>query len=234
MAAQELGEAQHWLVLETLPEGRDSAEVMNVFLIALWLLVPTQTHARHIWGAAPEVVHDLFTHIGDPLYSEITDNQLREAGRLFTALSSLPAWSRLHLCLHLTFQGCTSSSWQPGFLAWASALEGLLTYSEQKRGGGGLLADAFALMTERDHRPRRHARRNFEKVYDIRTAIVHGRASEMQDGEENLDHLRALRTILRATWLAVLSDREAIAAFQGDDRTRAAYLDALRASQPHL
>lgn len=224
-AKQELDEASHWLVMDEVPPGVSAAEVMNVFFIALWLAVPTEAHARHRWGADPAVVHDVFCHVTGRIERSISDAQLLEAGRYYQALLDVArSGGRLDNSLYLTYAGCTLALWQPSYICFTSALEGLLTHRAQTRDNISHLGEAFALLTETDAEPRREARKLLKRLYDVRSQIVHGRAGTFKNSAGNLNNLRDLRDALRSTWAAILTLPGAVAAFDGEDEDRAAYL----------
>src|SRR5262249_50838552 len=148
--------ASHWLTVDwsTGDEPRPS-EIVNIFLLALWLSRPTKTHVEFRFKVAtdPEAAPgsmarllDQFSWIEGAAADEVTDAELDTASCLFSSLREVRLNApRLSNALHLTFAGCQTVQWQVALVCFAAAAEAILTYET----GSGItqrLALAYACL----------------------------------------------------------------------------------------
>ena len=122
----ELFFADHWLTVDwSKGDEPCDSEIVNIFLIALWLSQPTKAHVKFRFKVAtdPEAVPGSMTRllgqfqwIEGAVADEVTDAQLTTASLLFSSLIEVRLnYPRLSNALHLTFAGCQSIQWQvPG------------------------------------------------------------------------------------------------------------------------
>ena len=137
--------AAHWLSFEY--EETDifnQSNIVILFLIGLWLSVPTKTHVRLIFkfsaktqaGKERGLIRclDHFQWITGQASKSIKTEQIEEAFVNIQLLEPIILKKkRLWNALVLTVAGCMTTRWQVAFMNFSSAVEAILTY---KKGGG--------------------------------------------------------------------------------------------------
>lgn len=227
----------HWLLFEyEETDNINQSEIVILFLIGLWLSIPTKTHARLIFKFTAEDQKDkergfirCFDHfqwISGQTSKAINDQQLEDALQNFRRI--IPVIlnrKRLSNALVLTAAGCMTIKWQVAFMNFASAAEAILTYSK----GGGItkrLAMSYACLTEKNQRERNKEYRRFIKLYGIRSDIVHGRIHRLRNTkkmpveERRLGFLIDFSNLLRKLWVSVLENRKIVTELEKKDSLR--------------
>lgn len=219
-------EAEHWLhVDQPVHSPLSPLAAINSFRFALWVAAPTRVHVplRFEETKAERTVSrllDRFQWIEGQALEEICDEHLHETGRMLPPLHDVYVkGGRLRNAAVLTFQGCLSRQWQVAFVCFAAAAEGILGHSAD-RGLSQRLAADYARLTARDETDRKVVREQFRRLYGIRSAIVHGRASARHEGEITLKDLAEFSDLLRGLWRVVLGTPDARRALDGSDEER--------------
>lgn len=99
-----------------------------------------------------------------------------------------------------------------------------LTYDR----GSGLtnrLARAYARLAENPDVPAAAGVDEFKAVYDIRSAIVHGRSYDRDESPTNLTDLIRCSNILRQLWRATLESEKTFCLLESDDEARRAFFE---------
>lgn len=220
-------EADHWLVISHARSDELSArEKMNSFLLALWIVRPTQTHVPFRFETAESGfrlaarVLDRFRWVEGQTADKIRDGDLDEVTRILTSFRAVyTARRRLKNALALTFRGCVASVWQSAFICFSAAAEAILTYSPRS-GLTDRLAKSYAKLVGTSRSGVESAERRFKRLYSIRSDIVHGRAYERSHTSRHLGDLSEYSTVLRQLWGVVLESEKIRTALEGDDRQR--------------
>lgn len=229
-----LADASHFLVFEA--GDIDPGELVNAFLLSLWLVRATKTHARmrfeinKVQGSHTGSFHRLlgrFGFIERHIHDSLSNEHLRRATRYFMVLKSvIRRRGRLYQSLVLHSAACHSIHWHVAFLCHCAALEGLLTYS-RKWGLTNRLAASFACATHRTKSKRDQAYRRFKQSYEIRSDIMHGRIQKKKP-QTNLRSLASLEVLCRAAWRPVLASSTLRKALEGADAQREALFTSLQ------
>lgn len=227
-----LHDARKWLCFSR-DADLDQQEVLNAFLLALWVAVPTETFARYMLGEVPMELQALFAHVPHPhIKRRVTLDDMERVKVFFPAILGIRRTKgRLQEALHLTFGGCIqSASWQVAVVSYMAALEALVSYERTIGGTVNHIQRACELLV----RPadRKLQNRRIAVAYDVRNDIAHGMGYKHVDGARNLAELARVRDLLRDAWAAVLPDPAAIAALEGDDGQRRVFLEARAKRKP--
>lgn len=239
----ELGESErralkedvtHWLSFTVDGIGRcTSAEIMNLVLLALWLVKSTRVHAcfRFKFGvddADGETtvfrLLDRFQWIDGAIDERFEDDDLQEASRLFSTMQQIDRAGRLNTGLVLTLDGCFQHRWQSALALFAAAAESLLTYSTS-RGLTKRLANSYAILVGGDEPSRDEGFNEFVGCYRVRSDVVHGR-SALVPASERIPLLIRWQRLLRRLWRRVLGDPAALSALEGSDAMREEFFRA--------
>ncbi len=205
---------KHWLYLELPPDSDlGEAEIMNLFLLALWAYKPTQTLLAYRFQIKPtgSAVRLLDRFAGEPLGdSEVTDVDLKVVATYLSVLKELTISSpRAKSSLLLNLHGCMAHSWQVAFVCLAAALESALTYFEKgEKRITERLARAYVAVIDPATENRDVIREEFKRLYDVRSRLVHEAAYRRENSQENLDDLAKLVGLLRDLWKAACSSDE--------------------------
>ena len=231
----ECRETAHWLTFVRSAHDALSARAsLNAFLIALWIVRPTLTHAALRFEEGPDGdpeifrILERFRWIKGYVAGSVKDGDLDLLKKLMPATQDIYlARGRLRNALVLTFRGCVSSEWQSGFVCYAAAMEALLTYSRD-RGLTSRLLDAYSkLATRFGKKGAKVTADEFLRLYAVRSDIVHGRAYDRPAGRPNLDDLAAFASLLRQLWKIVLTSQTVRGALESDDMSRAEFFASL-------
>jgi hypothetical protein len=177
---------QHWLVFEWKTGEEPSAgEVVNLFLLALWIAKPTRSHVAVRFEVSRDLsgspggryrMLDRFNFVPGAVADRLEDSDLSAAASYFPLCRALRlADKRLVNGLLLTFAGCTATHWQVAFVCHAGAAEALLTH-DTGRGITRRLATSYACLVESAKSSRDLAFTEFAELYEVRSDIMHGRA----------------------------------------------------------
>lgn len=227
-------EASHWLQLvQPAQHEMSPAANVNVFLLALWIVRPTQTNVPLRFEEAESGVRhavrylDRFQWILGQAADHILDSDLDAAGLLLPSLRAIStARKRLSAAMVLTLRGCVSRDWRVAFICFASALEGLLTHQTEPTSAA--LADSYAaLMSERTD-DRESALSQFKRLYAVRSGILHGHSYERDDPRRNLEELAEVSDAIRHTWARILESDDIREALEGDDQARRDFFHRIR------
>lgn len=237
----DLAGISHWLLMKQ--EENDvlgSEEKCSIFLLALWLAIPTRTQIRFRFeceGTSRKAVRllDRFQWIREQVQNKLETKHLEEATHHIQNLAVVySARKRLYLSSVLTYQGCMTLHWRVAFICFAAAVEGILTYST-KPGITKRLATSYACLTESEKSERDSAYEVFPHSYSIRSDILHGRASYLDNPEENRKELSKFSDLLRKLWKTVLSDTAIMTVLeQSDDVRRDWFAERESGYQPPL
>jgi hypothetical protein len=228
--------ASHWLTFAWSEAAESSpAETVNLVLLSLWLVKPTKTHVAFRFALAPYPgangagrvrLLDRFQWVRNASEEDFDTADLQSAATYYRTLSSLNRTrGRLNDALLLTLQGCTAHHWQVALVCLAAAVETVLTCDT----GPGLtrrLAATYACLVEAEAARRNAAFTEFRKLYEVRSDIVHGRASSVAVAER-LPMLAAFADLVRKLWRAAIQSEARIAALEGTDKQRHAHFTAL-------
>lgn len=225
---------KHWLALTYTRTGELSASAkINSFLLALWIVKPTQTRVPFRFEASESNfrlvarVLDRFQWVEEQAEDEVKDHDLEGVRRILAPLRAVyVAHRRLRNALALTFRGCVASDWQTAFICLSAAVEALLTNSVRPGLPNRLAASYVKLIgaTQADCD-------RFKRLYSVRSNIVHGRAYDRAAPGRNLKDLAEFSDILRQLWRVVLESEEVRTALEGTDRQRKNFFNKLLA--PH-
>jgi hypothetical protein len=225
----ELFFADHWLRF-AWRDGSDpsAAEYVNLFLLALWVELPTRTHVKFRFcvnddpGESPggmSRLFDRFQWIEGGVTDRVSTANLAAAGTLFLPMkSALVARNRLSNALYLTFAGCNAIQWQVALACYAAAAEALLTYQT----GSGItrrLASAYAVLMDTAPAARDNHFNNFRDLYSKRSDVMHGRG-HLIPAADRLPILARFGDALRSLWRTVLLSVPATQALEGADAQR--------------
>lgn len=228
--------SDHWL---TFPFGDGEevspSEVINLFLLSLWLVKPirSQVALRFEIGredAASEKkmsrILDRFSWIPGSIDPDISDEDVQQASRYYAVLERLcRARGRLNNAMVLTVAGCWSHGWQTALICHAAAVETILTYSSRP-GLTRRLATSYACIVASETASRDAEFAEFITLYSARSDIVHGRMHNIAR-TDTLPTLLRFQGLMRRLWSAVLQSKELLAALELDDAGREAHLGKL-------
>lgn len=225
----ELSWASHWLIVDwSTGNEPHSSEIVNIFLLALWLSGPTKAHVKFRFDVAtdPEAAPgsmirllSQFQWIEGAVAEEVTEAQLATASSLFPSLREIRLNSpRLLNALHLTFAGCQAPQWQGALVCFAAAAEAILTY-ETGKGITRRLALAYACLLAQAAPERNRLFREFYELYDKRSDIMHGRGYAVPEPDQ-LPTLARFGDALRELWKRVVGSSAIMQALEATDAER--------------
>jgi hypothetical protein len=224
----ELSSVSHWLSFEqSQSDYLNPKEKLNLFLLTLWLVVPTKTQAKFRFELPTQAgqrissrLLDRFQWIGPQVKGRVEPKHLQEMTRYVDAMIAIyTARKRLRNSLVLTLRGCKTIDWQVAVVCFSAAAEGLLTYER----GPGLtrrLAKSYACLVETTKQRRDRAFKTFSDSYDVRSDIMHGRATHRRSPKKNLKDAARLSDMLRRLWKAILSQPTVLNALEKNDVDR--------------
>jgi hypothetical protein len=208
-----------------------SQEVVNSFLLALWLVVPTKAHVKMRFeapvqgnprnGSSFHRVLSRFSFLERRTVEQVTSEDLDSARLCLGVMLSLgQKQGRLWQALVLTFAACVTPHWQVAFVCHSAAAEGLLTYSRSP-GVTRRLGKACACLLRPGAAERDALYDAFYFLYDTRSDIIHGRLHALQASpDEKIDRLARLEAIMRELWRTILARPDLVEELERDDRTR--------------
>jgi|GEM_PF-1450478 len=227
----------HWLTFEyEVSENFNQSNIIILFLIGLWLAVPTKTHVRLIFKFSAESedgkerglirCFEHFQWIKGQISKNVSTDQIKETFENIKLIRAIILKKkRLWNALVLTAAGCMTIRWQVAFINFSSAVETILTYNK----GGGItkrLAKSYACLTEKGKRKRNREYRRFIKLYGIRSDIVHGRGHKLRKTknksveERRIEYLDDFSNLLRKLWICVLSNKSVVKELEKRDSSR--------------
>jgi hypothetical protein len=227
----ELASVSHWLSFEqSQTEVLTPKEKLNIFLLALWLVVPTKTQPKFRFelprksgsGKLSKFARllDRFQWIGPQAKDKVETKHLGQMPRYVEAMIAVyTARKRLRNCLVLTLRGCKTIDWQVAIVCFSAAAEGLLTY-EKGLGLTNRLAKSYACLVESTKLGRDRAFRAFSHSYDVRSDIIHGRATHRRGPKKNLREAARFSDLLRRLWRAILVSNVVWSELEKDDAGR--------------
>lgn len=229
---------KHWLFFTHSRSELLSAKAkMNAFLLSLWIARPTRNSIplRFDISQSGRVrtvsrVLERFQRIEGHVEEHVRSIDLATVATLILPLREIAgSRGRLKNALALTLRACVASDWQSAIVCFAAAAETILTYSS----GPGLtkrLARAYARLVSADLTLTGDTEQLFERLYRVRSAIVHGRAHDRVNQSENLETLALHADAIRRLWSSVLRSPNVRAALDGTDEQRAALFESMRAT----
>lgn len=228
--------AQHWLTFHW-NEGTEPspAEMVNLALVALWLVKPTRSHVAFRFQLGQEAaageksrsrLFDRFAWVPGATHEEFDDSDLQSTSSYYPALRNICcAGSRLNDALILTLTGCWSHQWQAALICHAAAAEALLTCSTA-RGITRRLATSYACLVETQRACRDAANGEFRTLYSVRSDIMHGRVHNVPPSDQ-LPLLARFQNVLRTLWRVEISSPQLILVLDGSDTQREEYFSQL-------
>ena len=233
----ELSSVSHWLSFEQSPHDElNQKEKLNIFLQTLWLVVPTKTQAKfrfeppHQSGDGEHSCTRLlerFQWINPQSKDKVETKHLKQMDRYVDPMISIyRARKRLRNSLVLTHRGCTTIDWQVAVVCLSAAAEGILTY-ERGRGITHRLGKSFACLVETTLQRRDRAFKAFRHAYDVRSDIMHGRATQRRGPKKNLKEAARLSDMLRRLWKTILASKVILTELEKDDAGRKIWFTTL-------
>jgi len=228
-------EVPHWLCFTQRQADRlVPREKVNIFLVALWIAVPTKTNVRvRFEFQSDDAVPDVTCHHDRFHWTRGHPEDRAETAHLQQVSEYIPRLRRIYLAnrrlrnaLHLTFAGCISIHWQVAYICYSAAAEAILAYAKDRI--GHRLSMAFACLTKRTKEDRDAAYREFLRLYYVRSDIMHGRAAQRSDYDTSQRELAKLTDVLRELWQAVLASPVAVEELERDDDYRREFLERLQ------
>jgi hypothetical protein len=225
---------RHWLFFtHSRSEPLSAKAKMNAFLLSLWIARPTRTNIPFRFdisesGRVRTVsrVLERFQWVERHVEEYVRNVDLAKVAALIQSVREIAgSRGRLKNALALTLRGCVASEWQSAIVCFAAASEAMLTYSS----GPGMtkrLARAYARLVSTDPTLTGDSEEHFERLYRVRSDIVHGRAHDRANQSENLEALALYADAIRRLWSSVLLSPNLRAALDGTDEQRAALFDA--------
>ena len=216
----------HWLILDHDQSAElKPSEVMNLFLISLWLSKPTRTFLAYRFGTQPsgDVVRllDRFQWVDVTQDLEITDTDLQRASEYLRLLRETVVSSpRMKAALLLTLQGRMAKQWQVAFVCLTSAAEALLVYSDARNRLVKRLGLAYAVLVADSSQEVAGLRDRFRTLYRVRSKIVHEGAYRRDGATQNLKDLAEFEGLLRRLLEKILTDQEICDAIKGNNTAR--------------
>jgi len=151
LAANELQDLtpRHWVTFHwTSGDQPNPAEIVNLFLLALWVAKPTRTQVTVRFEIATDPneapgtryrLLDRFNWVQGTAVDRVEDADLVSAASYFSRCRELRmADHRLLNGLLLTLAGCTAHHWQVAFICHTAAAEALLTVDTPKESPAAL------------------------------------------------------------------------------------------------
>ena len=225
----------HCLSFDQQPADRlVPREKVNIFLLALWIAIPTKTHVRIRFefqkdcpGPLVTCDHNRFHWTEGHPKDKVESEHLEQASSYIPRIrSTYLVNKRLRNALHLTFAGCISIHWQVAFICFSAAAEAIVAYAKDRI--GHRLSMAFACLTQHQKKERDAAYREFLRLYYVRSDIMHGRAAHRSDFGKNRRELAKLTDILRGLWQTVFSSAITLEALERDDDYRKEFFENLQ------
>jgi len=239
---EELRSTPYWLtIVYNKSKVWDDSNITIIFLVALWLEVPTKTQAMHLFELSTDEnsKEKTFTRCLDRfqwnkkhVIRNITSDNIKNAFRNFDLL--VPIWKRkkrLSDALIMTVAGCMSFRWQIAYISFASAVETLLTYQE----GAGItkrLAKSYACLMETNIKKRNAEYKKFRKLYKIRSDIIHGRMRRIakttkHKADKLLTILADFSSLLRNLWGKIVVNKFIPYELEKGDNLRSLFFDKI-------
>ena len=234
---EELFFASYWLTIDWSPgDAPRASEIVNLFLLSLWLSRPTKTHVKFRFEVAtdPEAAPgsmarllDQFSWVEGATADDVTDAELAAASSLFASLHEIRLTApRLSNALRLTLAGCQASQWQVALVCFAAAAEAILTYQT----GSGItrrLALAYACLLTQMESERHRLFREFRELYGKRSDVMHGRGYAMPSSER-LPTLARFGDALRELWKTVVGSTAIMQELEATDAQRKLFFGRLQ------
>lgn len=228
--------AGHWLIFQSgcMPK-LSAAEVVNLFLLSLWLARPTKTSVQFRFEVNQDesgnhngftrIVYDCFKWNRETVADELAQEDLEKAAVYFDEFSKIRrAEKRLYHAIFFTYSACVAYNWSVALICLACATEALLTY-EKGPGVTKRLAKSFACLTENTKSDRDRAYCELYELYSVRSDIMHGRLY-LSRGPDKLAILSRFETALRKLWHAILPSHVSI--LEEEDCRRKEFFEGLQ------
>jgi len=228
---EDLLEVPYCLSFEHSPdEPLESSEKINIFLLALWIVIPTATKVQYKFIESSKAINkpdsrflDRFNHNSTQATAtqRVTTYDLEKLQALIDSMKSICInKKRLWNSLILTLHGCNSKEWQIAFICYSAAAEGILTYTS----GNGInerLAKSFACLTKKSIVQRNRAFLDFKQSYSTRSKIMHGTINNLNGtSDDRLRNLANFSDILRDLWETILVSESIISELEKNDKQR--------------
>lgn len=217
----------HWLIAEKAPKYfRNSSEVFNTFLLAIWIYSPSHVSIGFKFGVGASEekysrLHDSFQFNSVDENKDVYDqSDLEKIREIFLKLARIGrVGKRIYATTVYSVFACFQVNWKSAFILSSTALESLLTYGA-RNDVTNKLARAFCCFTESNKYRRDLAFKKFKKVYRVRSELVHGRFIKRDDSRRNLNNLSIVTAVLRKMWISVLNNPSALDELEKEDVDR--------------
>jgi len=239
----DLSSTEYWLSFEhNKQKGWDTSNITILFLIALWLETPTETHARHLFEFStdknPEEKGfsrclDRFQWNRKTVSEKITSDNITKAFEYFDLLTPLLRRNkRLKDALVMSAAACMSYRWQIAYISFSSAVETLLTY-EKGPGLTNRLATSYACLVETNTKKRNFEYKKFKKLYEVRSDIIHGRIRKVaktskDKANKHLELLADVSGLLRDLWKKIITEKSLVFELEKSDASRKIFFNKIK------
>ncbi len=240
----ELNHQPFWIVVDSRSiSHREASNLANRVLLSLWIARPNCATIFYKFIGTDDAITFLSrfqSNEAEKPVVMIADRDMQRAIMFFERLHAIGAREkRLSLAAFNTISGCFPHVWSVSFILFSTALEALLTYSED-RGLTARLAKSFACLTESTDQRRDRAYRAFLRTYRIRSDLVHGRGnryraagktkeSRRKREMQNLKRLANCSKLLRIAWQVILYRPDALRFLNKSDQQREAFFKRIEA-----
>jgi hypothetical protein len=211
-----------FILNEKKPKDLTYSEAINTLLLAFWIFSPTKTHCKYEFGPDSKFsrLMDRFQYNSKDIHKENYDiNDLNIVKKYYSKLIGINRRrGRLLHAYHFTFFGSLTINASVAYALYSSAFEAILTYSE-KFGITKRLATSYACLLKKKRKERDVLYRQFLKIYDVRSDIMHGRRKKIKK-DYYLVRLKNIIDALRSVWKVILIDNNLIKTLEKGDTFR--------------
>lgn len=210
--------------------GLRPSEIVQLFLLAAWIVVPRGTYVAFRFKREADAVTishylDRFQGIPDQLAQEDwLRTDLQSVAEVMAALGhAARSRGRVYMAATMAVAACEAVRWRVSYLCQAVSLETLLTY----RHGRDLkrqLSIAFAALVTTDPGERQSAYEEFRDVYKVRSRMVHGEIGDVSSAE-NIARLAGIQRVARQLWKVISGERDVLAALELEDVARRTFIE---------
>lgn len=230
----EINSCGYWVIVkESKSKYLSVPNVLNTLLISFWVLTPNQLHYRFRFserkGDMRRYLDRFIFNSEDENQNTVDELQLTKVKQFYRSLARINKnKDRLQTALLYTYRGCVAYDWRVSFVLFTAALEAILTY---KRGYGMTRrhAEAYSILTETTSSKRDLAAKRFERLYNIRSDIMHGNKIKSR-ATTNFKNLSKLSHLLRRLWNVILCDNQIISSLELNDQGRELFFRQLGSS----
>jgi hypothetical protein len=231
---EDINNCKFWIKISgSFPYYIKPSEICNTILLSMWVNKPNQIETKFRFGEDNSISRQLdrfqFIRVdNNDNYFNLHD--LENVKIYYKSFCQIKRRNkRLYIAQLNTFMGCQEYHWQVGFLLFSAAFEALLNYQK----GYGItkrLAKSNACLMETSKYKRDSLFKKFEKLYNVRSDLMHGKQRKSRRGDGNLKKLSKLSSALRHLWQKILIDRDLQTTLEGDDSIRKAFFERIQSA----